>query len=135
MASSSGACGAPSRGSQGTAGAGAGSQPPRYLRSIGLALLMLQPGSVPGFAYAYLEVLSHRCFMPRLLMAPGGAGWPLFEALLLGLLSFLEPALRAAELAEPLRLLELAPIVPSRGTRASDGAARVHALLAGFAQA
>jgi CCR4-NOT transcription complex subunit 1 len=79
--------------------------PPRYLRCLGLALLMLQPSSVPGFGYAYLEVLSHRCFMPRLLMAPGGAGWPLFEALLIGLLHFLEPALRAAELAEPLRLL------------------------------
>lgn len=85
--------------------AAAPAQPPRYLRCLGLALLMLQPSSVPGFGYGYLEMLSHRCFMPRLLMAPGGAGWPLFEALLIGLLQFLEPALRAAELAEPLRLL------------------------------
>ncbi|KAF6255466.1 CCR4-Not complex component, Not1-domain-containing protein [Scenedesmus sp. NREL 46B-D3] len=66
-----------------------------------------QAGAAPRawLGYAYLEMLSHRCFMPRLLMAPGGAGWPLFEALLIGLLQFLEPALRAAELAEPLRLL------------------------------
>jgi CCR4-NOT transcription complex subunit 1 len=70
-----------------------------------MALLMMQPGSVPGFAYAYLEVISHRCFMPRLLMAANGSGWPLYEALLVGLLHFLEPSLRTAELAEPLRLL------------------------------
>jgi CCR4-NOT transcription complex subunit 1 len=80
-------------------------QQPRYLRCIGLALLMVQPASVPGFAYAYLEMASHRVFMPKLLTAPGNAGWPLYEALLVGLLHFLEPALRAAELAEPLRLL------------------------------
>lgn len=43
--------------------------------------------------------------MPRLLMAPQQGGWPLFEALLVGLLQFLEPALRAADLGEPLRLL------------------------------
>eukprot|EP00878_Enallax_costatus_P004430 GHUV01004670.1.p1 GENE.GHUV01004670.1~~GHUV01004670.1.p1 ORF type:complete len:958 (+),score=366.58 GHUV01004670.1:54-2876(+) len=78
---------------------------PRYLRCVGMALLMVQPGSVPGFAYAYLDIVSHRCFMPRLLMAANGSGWPLYEALLVGLLHFLEPALRAAELADPLRLL------------------------------
>jgi CCR4-NOT transcription complex subunit 1 len=78
---------------------------PRYLRCLGLALLMVQPAAVPGFAYGYLEMISHRVFMPRLLIAPGAAGWPLYEALLVGLLHFLEPALRAAELAEPLRLL------------------------------
>lgn len=78
---------------------------PRYLRCLGLALLSVQPAAVPGFAYGYLEMISHRVFMPRLLIAPGAAGWPLYEALLVGLLHFLEPALRAAELAEPLRLL------------------------------
>jgi CCR4-NOT transcription complex subunit 1 len=77
----------------------------RLLRLIGLTLLTLQPSSVPGFGFAYLELLSHRSFMPRLLMAPQQGGWPLFEALLVGLLQFLEPALRAADLGEPLRLL------------------------------
>jgi CCR4-NOT transcription complex subunit 1 len=77
----------------------------RLLRLIGLTLLALQPTTVPGFAFAYLELLSHRSFMPRLLMAPQQGGWQLFEALLVGLLQFLEPGLRAAELTEPLRLL------------------------------
>jgi CCR4-NOT transcription complex subunit 1 len=80
-------------------------QQPRYLRCLGMSLLMVQPAAVPGFAYGYLEMISHRVFMPRLLTTPAGAGWPLYEALLVGLLHFLEPALRAAELAEPLRLL------------------------------
>jgi CCR4-NOT transcription complex subunit 1 len=78
---------------------------PSYLRCLGLSLLMVQPAAVPGFAYGYLEMISHRVFMPRLLVAPGASGWQLYEALLVGVLHFLEPALRAAELAEPLRLL------------------------------
>lgn len=76
-----------------------------YLRLLALALLSLQPLSVPAFAFAYLEMLSHRSFMPRLLTAPTQAGWPLFEGLLVGLLTFLEPALRSAEMSEPLRVL------------------------------
>lgn len=87
------------------AGGSAAAATPKYLRCVSMALLMVQPGSVPGFAYAYLEVISHRCFMPRLLMAPNGSGWPMYEALLVGVLHFLEPALRTAELADPLRLL------------------------------
>ncbi|KAJ9513070.1 hypothetical protein QJQ45_029442, partial [Haematococcus lacustris] len=78
----------------------------RYLRSIGsVALHELQPLSVPGFAFCWLELLSHRNFMPRLLLAPQGQGWQLFEGLLLDLLRFLEPHLRTAELVEGVRAL------------------------------
>ncbi|KIY96495.1 CCR4-NOT transcription complex subunit 1 [Monoraphidium neglectum] len=82
----------------------------RLVRLIGEALLLLAPSRVPGFAFAYLELLAHRAIMPRLLGAPAAAAGPLalgdlYEALLLGLLGFLEPALRAAELTDPLRAL------------------------------
>jgi CCR4-NOT transcription complex subunit 1 len=94
-------------------GAGADSGDPAALRLVRLvceALLLLAPPRVPGFAFAYLELLAHRAIMPRLLGAPPAAAGPLglgdlYESLLLGLLGFLEPALRSAELTDPLRAL------------------------------
>lgn len=49
---------------------------PRLLRCLALALHALQPISVPGFAFAWLELVAHRALMPRLLApqaAPQGA--------------------------------------------------------------
>jgi len=65
----------------------------------------LQPSRVPGFTFAWLELISHRMFMPKLLMAKAQRGWPLFQRLLADLFKFLEPYLRGAELNEPIRLL------------------------------
>lgn len=41
-----------------------------YLRSVAVALHMLQPLSVPGFSLCWLEAVSHRSIMPRLLRSP-----------------------------------------------------------------
>jgi len=65
----------------------------------------LQPSKVAGFTFAWLELISHRMFMPKLLMAKAQRGWPLFQRLLADLFKFLEPFLRGAELNEPIRLL------------------------------
>ena len=67
--------------------------------------LLLQPLRVPGFAFAWLELISHRSFMPKLLLAPGHKGWSHFQRLLVALLRFLEPYLRNAELTDAVRLL------------------------------
>ncbi len=77
----------------------------RYLRACGAALHALQPLSVPSFAFAWLELVAHRAFMPRMLTAPLAAGWPLFAGLLVALLRFLEPHLRVAELTDSLKQL------------------------------
>lgn len=66
--------------------------------------MMLQPARLPGFSFAWLELISHRMFMPKLL-AKGSKGWPLFQKLLVELFKFLEPYLRKPELTEPVRLL------------------------------
>jgi CCR4-NOT transcription complex subunit 1 len=50
-------------------------------------------------------LLHGRHFMPAMLMYPGNRGWPAFQALLRGLLRFLEPYLRNAQLTEAIRLL------------------------------
>lgn len=65
----------------------------------------LQPCRVPGFAFAWLELISHRMLMPKLLMAKAQRGWPLFQRLLADLLKFLQPHLTQTELSEPIRLL------------------------------
>ena len=65
----------------------------------------LQPLHVPGFAFAWLDLMSHRNLMPKLLLAPSHKGWPAFQRLLLALLRFLEPYLRNAELTDAVRLL------------------------------
>jgi len=69
------------------------------------ALLQVQPLRVPGFSFAYLELISHRMFLPRLLLASGQKGWPHFQKLLSNMLKFMEPYLRNAKLTEPVRLL------------------------------
>ena len=79
----------------------------------------LQPLRVPGFAFAWLELMSHRSLMPKLLLAPNHKGWPSFQRLLLALLRFLEPYLRNAELTDAVRLLykvcfPTCPLLPSQ---------------------
>eukprot|EP01064_Diplonema_japonicum_P022359 TRINITY_DN3206_c1_g1_i1.p1 TRINITY_DN3206_c1_g1~~TRINITY_DN3206_c1_g1_i1.p1 ORF type:complete len:2330 (+),score=775.33 TRINITY_DN3206_c1_g1_i1:81-6992(+) len=64
----------------------------------------LSPTKLPGFAFAWLELLSHRIFMPKLLLK-NQEGWPHFQRLLVDLLKFLEPWLRQAELSDSIRLL------------------------------
>lgn len=65
----------------------------------------LQPLRVPAFSFAWLELVSHRVFMPKLLLANQQKGWPWFQRLLVTLFKFMEPYLRNAELSDPVRLL------------------------------
>merc|ERR1712023_559885 len=36
----------------------------------------LQPSRLPSFAFAWMELISHRMFMPKLLLAKNQKGWP-----------------------------------------------------------
>ena len=69
------------------------------------SLHQLRPGRVPAFAFAWLELMSHRAILPRILQTPHSRGWALYQRLLVSLLEFMEPYLRHAELTEPIRLL------------------------------
>eukprot|EP00898_Chlorokybus_atmophyticus_P005844 jgi/Chlat1/6260/Chrsp44S05774 len=77
----------------------------QVLMAFGNAFLALQPLRLPSFSFAWLELVSHRLFMPKLLMAHSQKGWPLFQRLLVALFKFMEPYLRNAELNLPVRLL------------------------------
>jgi CCR4-NOT transcription complex subunit 1 len=67
-------------------------------------LYALQPRLVPGFSFAWLELVSHKQVMPPLLKAKG-KGWASFQRLLMGLFKYLEPYLRTAELHDSTKLL------------------------------
>ena len=78
---------------------------PAVLAALASTLMALQPLRAPGFAFAWLELVSSRALLPRLLTDHGRKGWPLLQRLLTAILRFLEPYLRNAELSEPVRLL------------------------------
>ncbi|KAI6043010.1 Not1-domain-containing protein [Pisolithus marmoratus] len=58
----------------------------------------LQPMYFPGFAFSWLSLISHRHFMPKLLLTENREGWSAFHKLLLSLLKFLTPFLKEADL-------------------------------------
>ncbi|PIA50222.1 hypothetical protein AQUCO_01300751v1 [Aquilegia coerulea] len=77
----------------------------QVLTAFASAFLALQPLKVPGFSFAWLELISHRCFMPKLLNGNSQKGWPSFQRLLAALFKFMEPYLRKANLGESVQFL------------------------------
>ncbi|XP_052210992.1 uncharacterized protein LOC127813907 isoform X2 [Diospyros lotus] len=77
----------------------------QILTALANAFHALQPLKVPGFSFAWLELVSHRSFMPKLLTGNAQKGWPYMQRLLVDLFQFLEPFLRNAELGEPVHFL------------------------------
>jgi len=55
-------------------------------------------------SFAWLELVSHRSFMPKMLTGNGQKGWPYIQRLLVDLFQFMEPFLRHAELGDPVCL-------------------------------
>ena len=71
----------------------------QVLGAFAAAFNALQPSVVPAFAFAWLELVSHRSFMPALLLAkPAQKGWMLMHRLLIALFAFMEPFLRRSTL-------------------------------------
>ncbi|CAO1323562.1 unnamed protein product [Diamesa serratosioi] len=67
---------------------------------------ILRPAAAPGFCYSWLELISHRIFLQRILAAtPQQKGWSMYSQLLVDLFKYLAPFLRNAELAKPVTLL------------------------------
>ncbi|THH15893.1 hypothetical protein EW146_g4659 [Bondarzewia mesenterica] len=63
----------------------------------------LQPTYFPGFAFSWISLISHRLFMPKLLLSENREGWSAFYKLLLSLFKFLSPFLKSAELQQSSR--------------------------------
>jgi len=77
----------------------------QVLMAFSNCLMILSPVQYPGFCFAWLELVSHSQFMPKLLLFKSHSGWPVFQQLLVELFKFLEPYLVNVELNEPIRLL------------------------------
>jgi len=69
-------------------------------------LHILRPSKAPGFAFAWLELVSHRVFIGRMLaLTPQQRAWGMYAQLLIDLFKFLAPFLRNADLTKPTQLL------------------------------
>ncbi|KAK4872711.1 hypothetical protein RN001_014740 [Aquatica leii] len=69
-------------------------------------LHILRPSKAAGFCYAWLELISHRVFIGRMLaITPQQKGWNMYAQLLVDLFKYLAPFLRNAELAKPVTML------------------------------
>ncbi|KNA22767.1 hypothetical protein SOVF_031520 isoform A [Spinacia oleracea] len=77
----------------------------QVLSAFANAFHTLQPLKVPAFSFAWLELVSHRTFMPKLLAANSQKGWPFLHRLLVDLFQFMEPFLRNAEMGDLIRFL------------------------------
>jgi len=75
----------------------------KVLISFSNAFHLITPDRIPTFAFAWLELISHRSFMPKLLLLKGNKGWPHFQRLLVDLFRFLSPSLQGAEMNDPIR--------------------------------
>lgn len=78
---------------------------PAILNVFGAAFHVCQPLVMPGFAFAWLELVSHRHFLPNLLLLPGQKGWNVVQQLLVDHFLFLEPYLRRTELTPAIKKL------------------------------
>ncbi|KAL8602659.1 CCR4-NOT transcription complex subunit 1 [Nucella lapillus] len=73
---------------------------------LGQVFHILRPAKAPAFAFAWMELISHRVFIGRLLaLTPGQRGWGMYAQLMMGLFKFLAPFLRNAELSKSTQLL------------------------------
>ncbi|GAB5366833.1 hypothetical protein AAMO2058_001177600 [Amorphochlora amoebiformis] len=65
----------------------------------------IRPARVPAFAFAWMELIAHRMFMPKLLISKPYRCSVMFKTLIVDQLTFLYPYLQNAELLDQVRLL------------------------------
>ncbi|KIK63773.1 hypothetical protein GYMLUDRAFT_71891 [Collybiopsis luxurians FD-317 M1] len=70
----------------------------QLLFCISDTFISLQPTNFPGFAFSWMCLISHRLFMPKLLLSQNREGWSAFHKLLGSLFKFLAPFLKTADL-------------------------------------
>eukprot|EP01130_Rhizamoeba_saxonica_P016258 TRINITY_DN7482_c0_g1_i1.p1 TRINITY_DN7482_c0_g1~~TRINITY_DN7482_c0_g1_i1.p1 ORF type:complete len:2042 (-),score=367.44 TRINITY_DN7482_c0_g1_i1:55-5421(-) len=74
-----------------------------FMKEIYSFLYYFRPSDFPGFSFVWLELVSHRSFMPKILKKK--SDWEYLAKLLVELFKFLEPHLQEASLSEPMRVL------------------------------
>jgi CCR4-NOT transcription complex subunit 1 len=64
-----------------------------------------QPLVVPSFAFSWFELVSHRHFLPNLMLVENQKGWDTIHQLLIDYLLFLEPYIKLGEMTPPVKKL------------------------------
>jgi len=77
----------------------------QVLNAFSHAFHLLRPAVVPAFAFGWLELVSHRQFMPKLLLMKDPKGWQMLQRLLVDLFSYMAPFLRGGEMHQAVRTL------------------------------
>ncbi|BGP21039.1 hypothetical protein JCM10213_002926 [Rhodosporidiobolus nylandii] len=77
----------------------------QILVALSHSLNTLQPLFFPGFTFSWVALISHRLFMPKLLLMPDREGWTSFLRQLISLFRFLAPFLKRSALTETTRTL------------------------------
>ncbi|SCP04373.1 CCR4-NOT transcription complex subunit 1, putative [Plasmodium ovale] len=75
----------------------------KCMLALGYYLSILNPIRVPRFVFAWLELISHKLFLPKILRTP--KGWSMYSKLLVYLLEFLYLFLKNTYLTSSIRLL------------------------------
>ena len=84
---------------------------PNVLQAFVNVYHIIRPSKAPGFAYAWLELVSHRIFLPKMLNVPlpspdqNYKSWTMYAILLTQLIRFLAPFLKNLQLNEPIQQL------------------------------
>jgi len=88
-------------------------KPDPELDSIRLGILSVfaatfhvsQPLVVPSFSFSWFELVSHRHFLPNLMLVENQKGWDTIHQLLIAYLLFLEPYIKLGEMSPPVKKL------------------------------
>ena len=75
----------------------------QILSAVSNTLHTLQPSFLPGFTFAWIQLISHRNFMPKLLLSENQKFWPFFQRLLVDLFKVLSPLLRSKKMPDSAR--------------------------------
>jgi len=64
-----------------------------------------QPLVVPSFSFSWFELVSHRHFLPNVMLVENQKGWDTIHQLLIAYLLFLEPYIKVGEMTPPVKKL------------------------------
>jgi CCR4-NOT transcription complex subunit 1 len=65
---------------------------------------MLNPSTLPGFSFSWVQIVSHRFFLPRLIQSERKMLWAVCKRLLVDFLEFLNPYLLRVPLSNTIRM-------------------------------
>ncbi|RKH10147.1 hypothetical protein D7V77_42530, partial [Corallococcus sp. CA041A] len=74
-----------------------------FLLRLAETFLLLSPQRFPGFYYAWLSLISHRRFLPDLLLLDARGGWVPFTKILSTLLSYVCEHVKAVDVPDLIK--------------------------------